>query len=119
MPLLRLFICLLMLTGAGEAFACGFLAKSEPAVGEVVSKSPQRVTVWLTEPVDVAKSWIKVRDAAGNQRNLTKSFGNPQDNKEIINKLPPLPSGTYKVTWHMVAKFCNHVSEGSFPFAVK
>ena len=116
MPLLRIFICLCLFCG-GEAFACGFLKKSEPAVGAELTQSPPAITIWLSVPLDAAKSWIQVRDASGKHINTTSSAS--EDPTAIRTKLPPLPSGIYKVKWHMVAQSCNHISEGNFPFTVK
>lgn len=104
------------MAAGGGAFACGFLKKSEPKVGEELSKSPPTVTIWLTEKLDIEKSWIIVNDAAGQQKNVKSVALDPT---AITTKLPPLSSGTYKVTWHMTAKDCGHVSEGRFKFTVK
>ena len=116
MPLLRLLCICIMLTSGGGAFACGFLKKSEPKVGEELTKSPPAVTVWLTEAIDITKSSIIVKNAGGKQQN-DKSFA--LDKTAMTTKLPTLPAGTYKVTWYMTAKDCGHVSKGNFAFEIK
>ena len=116
MPLLRLLCICIILTSGGGAFACGFLKKSEPKVGEELTKSPPAVTIWLSEKIDASKSWIKVADAKGQQVNSESSA---LDKTSMSTKLPPLAKGTYKVTWHMTALDCGHVTEKSFKFTVK
>lgn len=114
--LLKIIFAAILVIGSNSAYACGVLDKSDPKVGEILTKAPEKVTVWLTVPIDLTKSGIEVRNAEGKLVSTGNSTGDPEAPEAISINLKNLIPGKYKVTWHMAAASCGHISKGTFPF---
>lgn len=109
--------CLIVLLGAGPAFAHAFLDHAVPGVGSEVSGSPPTLNLTYTEPVEPLFSTVKVTDANG----ARVDEGKPtplEDGRVLSVKLKTLPPGDYDVEWH-VTSIDTHKTEGKFTFTVK
>ena len=122
MKIPRLFSSLsvlcLFIAGINSAQAHAFLDHSEPGVGAQISKSPAIVKIWYTEKVEPAFSVIQVVDASGKEVDKKDTHVDPQNEAILSVSVPTLSSGTYKVTWKVVAEDTHH-TQGSFSFTLK
>ena len=96
------------------------VVRSEPQSGEVLDKSPAKVTAWFSEELDFEFSTMRVFDSQSNQ--VDKGDGgvdlNDLDHISLIVSLPPLASGTYKVAWTAVSAEDGDPTRGDFTFSV-
>ena len=111
-------ICLMLLfsgVAVAHANAHAFLDHAEPAVGGRVKQMPHQVRIWFTEPIELARSSIKVFDATG-KRIDGKDLHADAKNKALLEvSLPPLTPGTYKVVWRVIS-VDSHATNGDFTF---
>ena len=109
--------CLVVLLGAGPAFAHAFLDRASPGVGSEVSGSPPALSLTYTEPVEPLFSTVQVTAASGARVDEGKPT-TQEDGRILVVKLKTLPPGDYTVEWH-VTSVDTHKTEGHFTFTVK
>jgi copper resistance protein C len=100
------------------AFAHAFLDHASPRVGSTVARSPERITVWLTEELEPAFSTLRVVDAQGKRVDRNDKRIDPADQTAMHVSVPDLPPGTYRVIWRALSAD-SHVTEGDFTFEVR
>ena len=105
-------------TATGAAWAHVFPDRSEPRVGSALDAAPGGVRIWFDGAIEPVFSRIRVENAE--KRRVDKGDGrvNPGDASLLEVSLPPLPTGTYRVFWSVVARD-GHRTEGDFPFRIK
>ncbi|MFQ5577407.1 MAG: copper resistance protein CopC [Anaerolineae bacterium] len=115
---LTLLLFALMVSAAA---AHALLLKSEPADGELLAQSPERVQAWFSEELDSRLSSMQVFNTGGAQVD-TGDGGvdlNDPDHASMIVTLPPaLPDGAYTVRWAVVTPDDNGLTQGEFAFGV-
>lgn len=99
------------------SLAHAFPIRSEPRVGWTVSEPPAKVTIWFDGELEPAFSAITVYNSAKRQVDKNDSRVSGADNTMLEVDLPPLPSGSYRVYWRVLAKD-THVTEGDFTFTI-
>ncbi|MBI4329784.1 MAG: copper resistance protein CopC [Chloroflexi bacterium] len=107
----------LLLAGA-PALAHADLARAEPSPGMVLKQSPERVTIWFTEPVEPGFSEIRVLDAHGRHVDNRDGARYQNDPAALSVTLPELPRGTYTVAWRNLSAVDGHPFTGVFAFSV-
>jgi len=107
----------LLLLAATSAWAHAFPDHSEPRVGWTVDTPPARVRIWFDGALEPVFSRIAVMDAHDRRVDNRDGHVNPSDRTILEVSLPPLPPGTYRVFWSVVARD-GHRTEGDFPFTV-
>jgi copper resistance protein C len=107
----------LAVAGARVAAAHAFLDHAQPRVGATVERAPRNVTLWFTEPLEPAFSWVKVLDASGKQVDLADKPADPLDRAALRVSVPALSPGRYRVKWRALS-VDTHVTEGDFTFDV-
>lgn len=120
----RLFVATVLIANF-LSVACGtelidahvFLDHSEPRVGASLA-APPGVRIWFSGALEPAFSTLRVQDAAGKRVDNGDARVNPSDGTLLEISVPPLPPGTYRVIWSVVAKD-GHKAEGDFTFTVK
>jgi|SRR4051794_8903956 copper resistance protein C len=114
---------ILLLTAAAclisaAAFAHAALDRASPPVGsEVLSGSPDAISLTYSEPVEPLFSTVEVTDSQGRRMDTGKPVAEA-DGQVLQVKLKPLPPGVYTVVWH-VTSVDTHKTEGHFTFTVK
>ena len=99
--------------------AHGFIERSTPADGDVLSESPQSVKIWFNEPLQADTGAITIVDGAGNSIEPLRVFHDPSDNTLLVAELPPnLPDAAYIVTASAVVVSDAHAPSGSIVFWV-
>ena len=106
-----------MLAFAPGAGAHAFLDRAAPAVGSTVHGPPAAIRLWFTQEIEPAFSTIKVVDRNGKVVDKGDTAVDAADRTLIRVSVPPLPAGTYKVVWRVLATD-SHVTEGDFTFDV-
>lgn len=102
---------------SAAALAHAFLDHAAPAVGATVAQAPTEITIWFTQPIEVAFSGVAVTDAAGQRVDTGQVALDPKTPQELHVPLKPLAPGTYKVSWHVVS-VDTHRTSGDFSFTV-
>lgn len=113
----ELLTAALLLT-ASAAWGHAFPDRSEPRVGSTLGEAPSEVRVWFDGEIEPVFSTIRVEN--GDKQRVDGGQGgvDPQDGRLLQVKVPPLPPGTYRVFWSVVARD-GHRTEGDFPFRIK
>ncbi len=100
------------------AWAHAFLDHAEPRVGSTVTNAPTEIKIWFTQELEPVFSTLEVQDAQGQQVDKKDAHLDDKNKALFIVSLPPLPDGTYTVTWHAVS-VDTHRTQGSFEFTIK
>ncbi|MEJ2695184.1 MAG: copper resistance protein CopC [Candidatus Sulfobium sp.] len=103
---------------SGTSFAHVFPDHSDPRVGATVQDPPAWVRIWFDGALEPAFCTVVVRDENGKQVDKGNVQVDPDDATLIEVGLPPLPAGTYRVIWNVVARD-GHRTEGDYTFDVK
>jgi methionine-rich copper-binding protein CopC len=98
------------------AEAHAFLDHASPKVGSTITPAPKEVVLWFTQQLEPAFSSIEVRNEQGAAMTAGKATVGG-DRTQMRVRLKALPSGTYKVTWHVLS-VDTHRTEGDFTFRV-
>lgn len=114
---LLVLLCGLLVYPAGIS-AHAALDRAEPAANAVLAESPEQVTIWFTEPLEPQLSEIVVFNAAGEQVDNGDTQVDEADPTVMRVTLPPLPEGSYTVSWKNVSTVDGHPVSGSYVFSV-
>jgi methionine-rich copper-binding protein CopC len=87
-------------------------------VGSSIDAPPAAVRIWFDGQIEPVFSTIRVENR--DKQRVDKGDGgvDPGDNRVLQVKMPPLPPGSYRVYWSVVARD-GHRTEGDFPFRIK
>ncbi len=114
-----LMACAVALVAQSQvAEAHASLIRSEPAANSTLDASPDRITIWFTEPMESGFSEIRVLDSAGVLVDNGDSAVDANDLTVMSVGLPDLPDGTYTVAWRNLSTIDGHSLRGSFIFSV-
>jgi len=113
-----LFFLLLLLAFPGASQAHAFPDHSDPKVGATVSVSPSNVRIWFDGDLEPIFSTISVQDTGGKKIDKGNGQVNPSNPTLLEVSLPPLPAGTYRVFWSVVARD-GHRTMGDYTFVIK
>ncbi len=114
---IALVALLLVLAPTSRAFAHALLVRSEPASGLAVTSPPRTVSLWFSEPVQVAYNGVSVLDDGGRRVDALDAHVSPAEANRVDVGLSALPQGSYVVRWQ-VTSGDNHVVSGTTWFAV-
>jgi copper transport protein len=118
LALLALGVLILFASRPETALGHAALAGSDPSPNAFLQRTPGRVTLTFTEPIDRDRSSIEVLDAAGapvETEPLTLSDNQLVAQVAFRGDLQP---GIYNVLWSNVSRIDGHGLRGSFPFTV-
>jgi copper transport protein len=109
-----LIACVALLAMPAGASAHAVLEASEPARGETLERTPDRVVFEFSEPVEASFGALRVFDSAGAQVHSGEVFRPDGDSKQIAVRLDSdLPDGTYIATYRVVSADSHPISGGS------
>jgi copper transport protein len=124
---LRWALVVLLVAGAAAVFAAAparahaLLKRSVPADGSTVSKAPDVIQLFFTEPPEPSLSAMGILDSSGHS---VPGMGTPEvvpgdpEGLQASVRSGALPNGVYTVTWRTVSKTDGHVTAGSIAFGV-
>jgi copper resistance protein C len=110
---INIVLLALLLAGSTPAAAHARLDHANPAAGSTVASPPGAVSLYFTEQLEPQFSRAEVRNPAGSRVDT----GTHVSGKVMQISVSAMPSGTYKVTWH-VTSVDTHKTQGSFSFTV-
>lgn len=105
---------LLFLLAAPAAWAHASLISTDPADGQVLSASPETITVTFSERVSLADTGNALLDATGSPASAQITA---RDNTVLITPDEELSDGSYIVTWRVIS-LDSHPVAGGITFAV-
>jgi copper resistance protein C len=108
----------LLLVFPGGSYGHAFPDHSIPRVGETNSAPPVGAYIWFDGDIEPAFSKMTVQDMSGKQVDQGNSRVDPSNSVLLEVGLPPLPAGTYRVIWNVVARD-GHRTTGDFRFTIK
>jgi copper transport protein len=103
---------------ADRTDAHALLERSAPAAGTVIptDQAPGNVSLWFSEPVEVAFNALAVSSNSGRVDRLDARI-EADDPKHVEVDLSDLAEGTYLVRWQVIS-IDNHVVRGSYWFSL-
>ena len=116
--LLVLALAVLLMAAPATVEAHANYVESDPAANSVVDESPERVTIWFTEPLEPALSEIKAFDTQGVRVDEGDSTVDSSDPLAMSVSVKSLADGTYTVAWKNVSTVDGHSRRGAFVFSV-
>jgi methionine-rich copper-binding protein CopC len=108
----------LVLLGGGypSAFGHAFLEHAEPGVGAELTAAPQKIVLYFDSALELTFSGFLLLDAG--DRELARSGAQDEaESTQLSLTAPPLPTGTYRVLWSVVARD-GHPTDGDFTFTL-
>jgi methionine-rich copper-binding protein CopC len=94
------------------------LLKSFPSADTTLTKSPDAVRLWLTEPTELPATKIQLTTEAGVAiPTASPTLGDAKDAPVVATIAKPLAAGAYKVSWKAMSKD-GHLVKGTFAFKV-
>jgi copper transport protein len=118
---LLLITSLVALLGFGAihtSFGHAFVINSSPSQSQSISKSPQQVNVFFSEPVDLRFSHLKVLDSNGKQVDKGDVHHLQNDESSLTVSLQLLKDGTYTVSTNVLSQTDGHVTDNAFVFGI-
>jgi len=100
------------------AFAHARLQTSTPADGATVTAAPSELRLKYNEPVEVAMSTVKITGPGDTAVATDKVLADPGDDKALVQALPKLAPGNYRVRWSTMGRDGHH-TRGEMHFTVK
>jgi methionine-rich copper-binding protein CopC len=100
------------------AFAHAKLQASTPAAGALVGPAPTELRLQYNEPVEVAMSTVKITGPGDAAVATDKVVADPDDDKTLVQPLPKLAAGDYRVQWTTMGHDGHH-TKGEIRFTVK
>ncbi|MFQ5408287.1 MAG: CopD family protein [Anaerolineales bacterium] len=114
-----------LMAGAAIAFAVAapvrahaLFVRSDPTPNAILAAAPAQVEIWLTEPVELGFTSIKVLASNGERVDVGTTSIDPSDPGHIFVGLRSLADGVYTVSWQALSVVDGHITLGTFPFAV-
>ncbi|MDG4828621.1 copper resistance protein CopC [Solwaraspora sp. WMMD1047] len=104
----------LSLLGAAPAAAHATLLRTDPADGAVLPATPETVTLYFNEAVEVRDGGVRLLDASGTELDAE---ARAVDSTVVLTPPDNLADGTYLVSWRVVSAD-SHPVAGGFSFSV-
>ncbi|MCX6045388.1 MAG: copper resistance protein CopC [Chloroflexi bacterium] len=113
-------VCILLVTSllAQPVWAHAVLARATPGVNASLTKAPDEIRLWFTEPVEPNFSSFRLRDINGALVKTPASQVDSTDPHQMYMKPGSLPNGLYTVVWAVNSAADGHHTEGSFAFTI-
>lgn len=111
----------LLFFGVRIATAHGYIVRSIPQDRASVERSPSRVQIWFSEPLEPRFSNLTVSNQSGQRVDLADQGGGvvPGNADQLAVRLPPkLPDGAYIATMRVAFTSDGHVTTDTLVFWV-
>ncbi|MBV9668234.1 MAG: copper resistance protein CopC [Nitrososphaeraceae archaeon] len=105
--------------GIPKSYAHAFTIKSDPSPSQSLPKSPSKVDVYFSEPVDIRYSKLMVIDASGKQvDNKDQHYINGDQTTLSVTLPGDLKDGVYTVSSKVLSAADGHVVDNAFVFGI-
>ena len=101
-----------------STYGHAIVTSTSPSQSQSISISPRQIDVFLSEPVDLRYSSLKVLDSSGKVIDVGKVNHKGGDETSLEVSVPVLKDGTYTVSTNVLSQIDGHVTENAFVFAV-
>lgn len=108
---------LILLCGNTYLFAHATLVRTEPGSGAILAKSPPRVRLEFSEPIEAEFNGIAIYNTGGIRMDLGNAERDPADVRAVRMPVDDLAPGVYTVVWHVLSAD-GHPIEGAYGFVV-
>ena len=116
---ISLTLLILFPNGIPKSYAHAFTIKSDPSPSQSIPKSPSKVDVYFSEPVDLRYSKLMIIDASGKQVDNKDAHYINGDQTALSVSLPlGLKDGVYTVSTKVLSAADGHVVDSAFVFGV-
>jgi methionine-rich copper-binding protein CopC len=105
-----------LLAGPSAVLAHAELASATPGPGDEVVGSPDEIVATFTQDLDMSRTAMEVRNAAGDT--IAEGPVRGDGPREIRLALPELPPGEYEVRWTSFSAEDNELERGTYTFTV-
>ncbi len=102
----------------GIAYAHPSFIRSDPPANTTLAESPPTVTVWFDEAIEPDYGLVAVYDTQGQRVDNFNTQYIAGNEPSLVATLPPLPQGSYVVTWRVLSTVDGHAVGGAFAFGV-
>jgi methionine-rich copper-binding protein CopC len=116
-PALLVSVGLALIAAGTSAQAHALLDHASPGVGSSIATAPPVLSLSFTQELEPAFTNVTVTNEAGQRVDLGNTQVPPGTPTELRVGLPPLPPGTYTVSWRVVS-VDTHPTEGHFQFTI-
>ena len=114
-----LLIAALLTVGAQQAFAHPFFMDSDPKPFASVPSSPETVTAFFSEPIEIGFSRMSVLGPDGSRVDMNDaSYADGDTSTLRVSLQPNLPDGVYTVTTRVLSAVDGHVVDNAFTFGI-
>jgi methionine-rich copper-binding protein CopC len=110
--------CIFLVSMPDAAQGHAYPDHADPKVGSTLSASPTIVRIWFDSALEPAFCSLMVHIADGAMVDKRDVRVDPSDATLLQVSVPPLPSGTYRVYWSVVARD-GHRTSGDYTFTIK
>jgi methionine-rich copper-binding protein CopC len=100
------------------AFAHAKLQSSTPADGATTGPAPAELHLKYNEPVEIVMSTVRITGPGDAAVATDKVVADPSDDKALVQPLPKLAPGAYRVQWNTMGHDGHH-TKGEIRFTVK
>jgi copper transport protein len=113
-------VCLWLAVLTTGAAAHALLVRAEPATSATVTRSPARILLTFSEPVDPSLSSVRIVDAGGRPApGVSGARAVPGSSYQLaVGLATSLGRGVYTVEWRTVSALDGHVAAGAYVFGV-
>ena len=102
-----------------NSYAHAFVTKSDPAKGQSLATQPSKVDVYLSNPIDIRYSQLKVLNSSGKEIQQKDLHYINDDQSTLSVSLPPgLKDGIYTITTKVLDQTDGHVTKDLRVFAI-
>ncbi len=111
-------VLLCSIAWSGSVMAHAVPERTVPVAGEILSQTPQTVTMFFDSELEPLFSKLVVKDAQGVQISVGSgeiAAGNP---KALAARLTTAGKGAYRVYWNVVSRD-GHRARGAYGFTVR
>ena len=116
---ISLTLLILFSNGIPKSYAHAFTIRSDPSPSQSLPRSPSKVDVYFSEPIDLRYSKITVIDASGKPVDNKDAHYINGDQTTLSVSLPAaLKDGVYTVSTKVLSAADGHVVDSAFVFGV-
>jgi len=115
---IALIVLVASLLITGKALAHALLVRSLPLANSEIPRSPEKIEMWFSEPLEAGFSSARLLTTAGSEISIGAPELDPNDPSHLTVPLEQLAPGIYTVAWKTLSRTDGHEWYGSFPFTV-
>lgn len=113
-----LLALLISFTAVPPTFAHAVPQTSTPAPNQILSESPDTISIQFNESVVSSLSQIRLLTQGGDQIDVGPVTVADEDSRVLAVTVPPLADGAYLVSWQVLSAVDGHTTAGTYSFGL-